>query len=760
MSDDEISAEEKQKSLHLHNLSHVCRLCGHGCTNIRHVYPFLENKLQTCSCIDMSKSGPLRDKYLELYPKDVLDPEDKNRPMTLCGTHRFAVNKGQILKPENLFDWNNSEFGEVTGSSKVTTRFKNCPIIQKKKCQICKPLVNLTKSKKRKFDNLINSSSKKYKPSEVDLTLKKPEPGRPLEKISGNKKPGRPSEKTKDEKLRSVFHRSEAAICKDLEGDVIYHTHEIKGIDLNADFFLDMLGNENNAEKINLVIDFRRQLAKKIRQSGLELISIVTHKNLLAEINKWKKQSKTQVTAEDIAMHHNTIGGKGLMSKTMMNNFRLALKAKGLSVCSKEELMASTAITKDITDEFEDNFECGTKENPKTSKSKVAFIDDLQKFVDMIDIEVKNDDKTPVFQRDVIKVGLDHGQNLLKCSIQLLKKGCNSVHTTFLIAIGELRETYDNIQTLWINANLDRLFDLKTFSGQKYRIVFSCDLKMCNILAGVGICASLHPCYKCMFKNRDSKENNGPSIAIDEFSDDVAEKRTSELARQLANQYAAKLRLNEKAEAKEYKSQVEQPLLDYDKEGKIVLFGSVHMTLLLNAKLKKVKKVTSSKVYSEFEKNALKFARQSSYHGNSFEGNGVNQILKNIRSGGLEIPEEFPRWFKPVAVSLLEVLENCCSCNDLDLEVAKSAVHLYKLAICDMVEDGVPLTPKDHYIMCHLIEDIERFGCQTGYFSECAAESIHSAFKLFFARYQGQESGLKNALIAYNSARINQNKDS
>lgn len=93
----------------------------------------------------------------------------------------------------------------------------------------------------------------------------------------------------------------------------------------------------------------------------------------------------------------------------------------------------------------------------------------------------------------LLKIGIDDGQGFLKFCLLIVNveknQAANSVkEVVILSAAPDIKESYENVYTMWEGVGMNEIDS---------SIKIAADLKIYNIVLGIGTHTSSHPCYIC-----------------------------------------------------------------------------------------------------------------------------------------------------------------------------------------------------------------------------------------------------------------------
>ena len=317
-----------------------------------------------------------------------------------------------------------------------------------------------------------------------------------------------------------------------------------------------------------------------------------------------------------------------------------------------------------------------------------------------------------------LKNGIDDGGGFLKFCLLIVNKennwSANSVKDVIILAVVPgVKESYKNVLTLWNLVGMDEIEKLK----------LAADLKIYNIVLGIGSHSSSHSCYICDAKNPFAKGVNWPKGNM----------RTLKSIRD--NFDAWKRAGSKKDRAKDFKNCTNLPMFKMeDKEGKIRTVDLVppcELHLLLgpvNHMLEELEKVWSEAGFWVSGSNAYKRGQD---HG-KLNGNGCNQLLKeeNLIHLVALLPDglsDYGDAFRAFA----KVVQGCYSYKVS--ATIKEDIQKFQDAYLKL---NISITPKVHIVFEHLYDFLADSNASNSgewiglaMYSEQAFEAIHHSFK-------------------------------
>lgn len=306
-------------------------------------------------------------------------------------------------------------------------------------------------------------------------------------------------------------------------------------------------------------------------------------------------------------------------------------------------------------------------------KDGIPFLKDIRGLMDWLGVE---------FVVDEWRLFIDASSSALK--IVLLHNGNVFPSVPVLYsAKKKLQENYEDMKYA---------LDLINYEQYKFKII--ADLKLLNVLCGLGPCSSKFPCILCHWKgtNRSNKRH------LQYHQEDV----------QLRNEF------NENQF-----SVLHQPLIDLEH----VLLPSLHIKIGLCSQFVKALPVNGAGF--AFISNLFNFKSAAKRQAGQFNGPEIRTLLKNTSDFVKCLNEKEKRaWlaFKSVAENFLGK-QRAANYQDL----CKELVSAYEAMGCNA-------SLKVHVIQSHL----DRFPPNCSDFSDEMGERFHQEIKLYERRYQGR----------------------
>ena len=325
----------------------------------------------------------------------------------------------------------------------------------------------------------------------------------------------------------------------------------------------------------------------------------------------------------------------------------------------------------------------------------------------------------------IMKLGVDGGGGFLKVSFGFMEKVSvlkspppkrlltnslakdSGVKRQLLIAISEdLQENY---------SNAEQVFDLLNI--EKLRFIFSCDMKLANIICGLQ--ASAHSCSWC-----------------DISSKDLAKCGSLKTFGSIRRDYQAFIATDANIKkASLFRNSVHEPIINAS-DASFVLdvlpLMELHLLLgVVNHLLQPLSKIWKHAP----EWLALLHIQQQPFHGGQLAGNECRKLLKNV-----DVLKRLAQQhsFFP-AVPFIDTLRkfngvvHACFGNTLDYSYAEK-IEQFRVSYLQL--QGTTITPKVHAVIHHVPQFIQRHNSSLGIYSEQATEALHHLFRNNWQRFK------------------------
>ena len=346
-------------------------------------------------------------------------------------------------------------------------------------------------------------------------------------------------------------------------------------------------------------------------------------------------------------------------------------------------------------------------------------------------------------QITTLKISVDHGQDFLKISLQIIDnpKFANSVSHLLLLAVVEVPESREILQYIFALNSFKRLFNDPNFT-----IVICADIKCHQLMLGISTGNAKFPCIFCTWEQRSPIGQSCNTLRTGKFQNDHYQLFQNE---HNSDKKKAQLVYNCIA-----------PSIFECTEQEIILqcgFPILHVTLGI------FQHIFDRMEYnlSEDEKPALWLylktlgVNRANYHGGAFEGRSVHKILNNLKHA----PECLK---KTTYYTALQRYENFLTfCGGVErLDGWAEAIHAFQEAFKETdIAPFVKVHLLDHLPVYfeNVLDKIASYpNPGLALVSEQAIESSHHFFKSTWERYKkySVKKNLLEAVIDFNYSRF------
>lgn len=383
---------------------------------------------------------------------------------------------------------------------------------------------------------------------------------------------------------------------------------------------------------------------------------------------------------------------------------------------------------------LEDFFEYTTMDF-ETGSKPIVYCNDVPTLIDYI-CRVRNLDPThPDFK---VKLGVDGGGAFMKFCLSIFSVDNDSkprrrskMESSFrnssvkkiiiICIIPELQETHSNVR---------KVMELLNFTNLDIKFTFAMDFKLANIVAGIQAHGCTFPCLWCECPKKDFSTVRSKQYPL----------RTLGGVRSNAIEF----RRSPKAEAKDFKNCVNEPLIhapDNDIFLRHIPPPELHMLLRITNKIfKEMEKSHTGKMVAEEWIQKLGITRPA-YHSNDFNGNMCKQILINVDVlYRIVVEKDAPELMSFIAAfNSFNAVRVACFGNDLSPDFEERIVTFQE----KYESLNISVTSAVHVLFCHVRQFCKFFKAALGIFSEQASESVHRDFLILW-----QSSGKVDRLSA------------
>jgi len=358
----------------------------------------------------------------------------------------------------------------------------------------------------------------------------------------------------------------------------------------------------------------------------------------------------------------------------------------------------------------------------------------------------------------LLRFGSDQGRGLLKLVLSLIdtferptgRSGdfLNSGVKKCIIlgnALG-IGESYESIRMLIKSCEIEKIF--LRYSDELQGVIFSCDLKMTNLLLGLGSHSSKYPCPFCNWIIGSIEAG----IWIPRTFEDIRKRHAQWLEETGGD--ASKLKSEKYQNCKQFPvfEEMTGPVLDH------IAPSSLHLMLGLTDRLYRALESSYPPARNWLKTINVDFQPQ---HGGQLAGNQCRTIMKSTKSlkehalldGSLEVVQPFA----DALLALNDVVVACFGLvllDDYEEKINKFSRLFLQLEISTRMT-------KFHILQHHVVPFIQAKGRSLGCYNESTLESAHFDFCTFWNRhkvnsteYDRAKDPLLKAVLEYNAAHI------
>ena len=352
-----------------------------------------------------------------------------------------------------------------------------------------------------------------------------------------------------------------------------------------------------------------------------------------------------------------------------------------------------------------------------------------------------------------IKLGIDSGGCFMKFCLSIFSSSDSSTSSTerktyldssvkkiiIIAIIPDLKETHGNVQ---------KVMDLLQFTNIDFEYTYAMDFKLANIVAGLQSHGCTYPCLYCECPKSEfstSKARQYPLRTIGEVS-----------------KHAAAFRSIRNAEAKNFKSCVNQPLIraaDNDIFIRHIPPPELHMLLRITNKLfKEMEKSDIGKLVAHRWIQELGITRPQ-FHSNEFTGNMCKKLLTHLDVLHRLVMEKNAPELIPFISALSTFNDVRLACFGMELsEDFEERISNFKDKYLAL---DITVTPSVHVLLCHVFQFCRFQKASLGKFSEQASESVHRDFKELWQstgkvdfHNKNYEANLYKTVLRYNGRHV------
>lgn len=336
------------------------------------------------------------------------------------------------------------------------------------------------------------------------------------------------------------------------------------------------------------------------------------------------------------------------------------------------------------------------------------------------------------------RVGIDGGQGFLKVCINIIdtrsdvsrKKQAyrdSGVKKLFILSVVQDKcEMYENLREILQNLHL-------TLSME---FILAADLKLCNIVAGIGNHSSKYPCTWCYATSPYTKRARFRTLGEIKW-------------------YHTLYVNGGRQDAMKYYSCINEPLItgdDGDRMLDLIPPPSLHLMLgVVNTLLDQLQKRWDQAYTWAANNNIVK----KNYHGGTMEGKQCKKLLRKAHLLEQVLPENV----KNFARAMLRFADVYTSCFQNELK-PNFLIEIERFRRSYMLL-GINITPKVHAVFDHVGEFCARKNTALAKYAEQASESVHHDFKDEWKHFKCDRSSenyakrLRRCVVRYNSKHVN-----
>jgi hypothetical protein len=346
----------------------------------------------------------------------------------------------------------------------------------------------------------------------------------------------------------------------------------------------------------------------------------------------------------------------------------------------------------------------------------------------------------------ITKIGMDGGKGSLKVTMSLLSQSnsCGYFKETgtrkiFLLAVvPNIPESYEVCSDVF--ASLPKM-------PQQFK--FSADLKVINLVLGLGSHASMYPCPFCYFKKGSTGSFKNRTL------EDIC----------TLNEQWQTIGKGAASDLKSYMNCVHKPISIFPSTGNvidIVAIPELHILLGITNKLFK----EAMKEWPEIlEWPKSLHLVQGEYHNQDFEGNEARKLLKNCEKLKSLIPDMrrtrssvmHPGWKYYEAFRTFNDVVAGCFGKVVSADI-EERINMFQDAYNN---SGCSITSKVHILCNHVLPMVSLSNQGLADMSEQSLEATHHTFEKIWLKYLVKDpshpeygSRLKRALVEFNSCHL------
>lgn len=434
--------------------------------------------------------------------------------------------------------------------------------------------------------------------------------------------------------------------------------------------------------------------------------------------------SSSQLSVEEVVAMQSKAGLSDRQLFQVLRDIRVKFGRHSIESNIRSTLIERKTVFSDLFEKEVVNFQ---DSQDKDIARPFVYCTDVNAFIDRV---VLLRGSEGLLQED--KVGFDDGKDVLKLTLSIYdpddtlplekmritrakglgtephfsKSGVNKVF--ILAAAPKTPENYNNCKLFLEKTNM-----------KDVNFHFAADLKMTNICLGIMSHASQHPCPYCE-GTKNIFEVDAPVRTLQSISEHFHQWQTQS---------------GKKSTLKNYNNCSNEPLLLTNDNASFSVLSLVPPPSL-HIKLGIVNKLYSEllKLFPELDSwpKSLYITKEN-YHGNTFEGNECNALLRNLDMLASILPSHllpFHRCF----VAFRDVMDACFG-SSLDVSHHEKFVEFEN----SYRSLNISMTTKAHILIRHVPEFLKQKDKPLAPFSEQVVEACHAKFDKLFNSYRTKD---------------------
>ena len=491
-----------------------------------------------------------------------------------------------------------------------------------------------------------------------------------------------------------------------------------------ANISSNILGDDKTKQQVASQVV--KDMSASEKSTDVQLSTLGSPLEINIHAKKTSNQSKLEekLTTEDLVGMQLNAGLSDRQLFTVLKDIQIKFGRKSVEANIRNILVQRKTVFSDLFSK--ENIDFLDSKGLSISRPFV-YCNDTQEFIDRI-MFLRGDDSPS----NIDKLGFDDGKEILKLTLSVYDPD-DKIPTSSLSSSRVTRSRGITVGSEYLNSGVNKTFLLaaapktpetydncKIFLGKTeccdISFHFAADLKMSNICLGIMSHDSLHPCAYCEgTKNvfeRDAVPRTLASISenYNKWRDESGKKTT----------------------LKNYNNCANEPLLQGSHDLSTPVLNIVPPPSL------HIKLGIVNKLYSELQKlfpqldqwPAALYIQQESYHGNTFEGNECNRLLKNLDMLRNMLPPHLISYYE-CFLAFRDAMHACLGYSiDPDFKEKVSKFEQTYMAL------DISVTTKVHIMTRHVPEYLEKHCKPLGHFSEQVVEQCHAKFDRLFNSYR------------------------